>query len=132
MDDMMSKMQALLSDPESLQNLQELAAMLQNPEAAQTTGEAVSDTAPMADLPPAADTPNDTPPLDLGKLMAIGQAFAGMQDDETITLLLALKPHLSTGRAERVDKAVKLLRIWGAASVLREQGMLGDLLGGIL
>ena len=74
----------------------------------------------------------DVPPFDLAKLLAVGQALSAAQQDETAALILALKPHLSEERARRADRAVRLLRIWSAAGILRENGMLNDLFGGIL
>jgi hypothetical protein len=67
---------------------------------------------------------------DLSKLLAVGQALSAVQQDETAELLLALKPHLSEARAKRTDQAVKMLRLWAAAGVLRENGMMQDLFGG--
>ncbi len=124
MDDLMGKLSALLSDPESMRNLSELAAMLQQPE--QPTAEATE----TVDVPPDADgSTAEMPGMDFGKLMAMASVIGQMQDDENTALLLALKPHLREERAKRVDTAVKLLRIYRIAMVLREQGILGDLLG---
>jgi len=38
--------------------------------------------------------------------------------------LLALKPHLTDERQQRIDKAVKLLRIISVIPLLKEQGLL--------
>lgn len=115
MDDMMGKLQALLSDPEAMQNLQELSAMLKDSDAEDAT-------------PPECES--SELPFDMAKLLAVSQAVSQTEDDKNITLLLALKPHLSEPRRERVDNAVKLLRLYSAASVLKEQGMLDELLAG--
>ena len=48
MDDLTQKLQALLSDPESMRNLSELAAMLQEPQ---------------SDAPPEQPAPAATPPM---------------------------------------------------------------------
>ena len=118
MEDMTQKLQALLSDPESMRNLSELAAMLREPE---DSGETAAASSPQE--------PTAAPPMDLGKLMAIGQALSQMQADENIQLLQALKPHLSPERAGRADKAMKMLRLYHAAGVLRENGLLQDFFG---
>ncbi|MBQ8923067.1 MAG: hypothetical protein IJ060_13085 [Oscillospiraceae bacterium] len=119
MDDLTQRLQSLLSDPESMRNLSELAAMLREP------GEQEGDAppAPPPDGEPAA------PPFDLAKLMAVGQALQQMQQDENVQLLLALKPHLSPERAKRTDKAVRMLRLYTAAGILRENGLLQDFFG---
>ncbi len=117
MDDLTQKLQALLSDPDSMRDLQELAGMLRD---------APPDAAPEPEQP----APADNPMPDLSKLLAVGQALSAVQQDETAELLLALKPHLSEARAKRTDQAVKMLRLWAAAGVLRENGMMQDLFGG--
>ena len=48
--------------------------------------------------------------------------------DDRSRLLLALRPHLSDERRERVDKAVKLLRLASVLPLLQESGMLSDIL----
>ena len=116
MDDLTQKLQALLSDPESVRDLKELAAMLHDPP---------------PDGNPEQPEPSAGPLPDLSGLLAVGQALsAAQQQDETASLLLALKPHLSAERAKRTDKAVKMLRLWAAADILRENGMLQELFGG--
>lgn len=115
MDDLTQKLQSLLSDPESMRDLKELAAMLHDPppDEQQTQPESAA----------------ENPLPDLSKLLAVGQALSQVQQDETASLLLALKPHLSAERARRTDKAVRILRLWAAADVLRENGMLQELFG---
>lgn len=121
MDDLTGKLQTLLSDPESMQNLAELAAMLRAPD-----GE------PDAPEPAAAPAPDVSaggmPPIDFAKLMAVGRALSSVQNDETSALISALKPYLSAARAKRADQAVRLLKLYSAAGVLRESGMLTDLI----
>lgn len=110
MDDFSQKLSALLSDPESMQNLAELAQMLREPESG---GGSAAGAAPAPDLQ---------------KLMSAAQVLGQVQQDDTAALLLALKPHLSAERAQRADKAVRMLRIWRAAGILRENGLLADIL----
>lgn len=118
MDDLTQKLQSLLSDPESMRNLSELAAMLREPE-------------PQEGAAPSAPQPDGAaaPPFDLAKLMAVGQALQQVQEDDNVQLLLALKPHLSAERAKRTDKAVRMLRLYTAAGILRENGLLQDFFG---
>ena len=115
MDDLTGRLQSLLSDPESMRDLAELAAMLRQ-SGEDTDG---AESAEGAEMP------------DLTKLLAIGQALSGTQQDENTALLLALKPHLSAERQVRVGRAVRMLQLWNAVSVLRENGMLEGLLGGL-
>lgn len=124
MDDLTQKLQSLLSDPESMKHLSELAAMMQ---AADAPAEpAASDTGDTNHEAPA----SDAPPFDFAKLLAVGQALSAVQQDETAVLIRALKPYLSEARAKRADQAARMLRLWSAAGILRENGMLNDLFGG--
>lgn len=121
MDDLTGRLQSLLSDPESMHDLAELAAMLRQ------SGE----DADGADGAESAESAEDAGMPDLTKLLAIGQALTAAQQDENTALLLALKPHLSAERQVRVGRAVRMLQLWNAVSVLRENGMLEGLLGGL-
>lgn len=121
MDDLSEKLQSLLSDPESMQNLAELAAMLQG------NGEEASHADPsQADN---TDTVSDNDNcFDFSKLLLLGEIFSQMQEQDSETqLLLALKPYLSEQRSKRVDRAVKLLRLYSVFLSLKEKGLLNDL-----
>ncbi len=107
MDDLNGKIGALLADPESMKNLRELAEML-----------GVQKDTPAA---PVGEVP------DIGRLAAIGQAL-GSGEDARAALILALRPYLSAERAARAEKAAKRLRLWKTVSVLRESGMLDEML----
>ena len=50
------------------------------------------------------------------------------QKDKNSELLLALKPHLREERQARVDKAIKLLKLLALWNVLKDSGMLKNLL----
>ena len=121
MDDLTKKLQSLLSDPESMRDLRELAAMLHDPPPDAATEDPQEAPGPAA---------GEDPMPDLTKLLAVGQALSQVQQDETAALVLALKPHLSPERARRAEQAARMLRLWSAAEILRENGMLNDLFGG--
>lgn len=119
MDDLSEKLQSLLSDPESMQNLAELAAMLQG-----GGGEASAEDSSQAD---STDTDGDSG-FDFSKVLLLGEIFSQMQEQDNETqLLLALKPYLSEQRSKRVDRAVKLLRLYSVFLSLKEKGLLSDL-----
>ena len=63
----------------------------------------------------------------IGGILKVINLFKNKKEDSRIDLLLALKPHLSTQRAARVDKAVSLLKIAAFLPVLREEGLLESL-----
>ncbi len=115
-DNIADKIQSLLSDEESMNQIKELAAMFGG-----MNGE--NDTASSSE---AGDTETggsaDIDPLAIMSLLGTASA-----KDKDCELLLALKPHLSPERQKRIDKAVKLLKLYNIFTVMRENGMLNDL-----
>ncbi|MDO4156916.1 MAG: hypothetical protein Q4D37_09100 [Oscillospiraceae bacterium] len=122
MDDMMEKMQSLLSDPESMQQLQELAQMLQPDAEEQETGASSSST------DTAESTEESGGGFDFGTLMKVSQLMGSAEEDSDAALLLALKPHLRAERQKKVEKAVKMLKLLSVWTLLKESGMLKDFL----
>lgn len=120
MEDMFSKMQELLADPESMKQLSELAQMLQSE----------TDAAPAP--PPTEQTESAESggmPFDPMMLMKMGELLGNARkSDENTALLLALRPHLRVERREKVDKAVRLLQLMNIFTSLKESGMLQNLL----
>ena len=123
MDDLMKKIQEVLSDEQSMQQLNELAAMFRS----EMNG---APTHTPGDSPPPGDKPPEqtAPGFDLGRLMQLQGLFSNQQDDKNAALLLALRPHVSEARQQRIDRAVKLLRLYAMWSVLKESGLLQDLI----
>lgn len=69
-------------------------------------------------------------PKEIQAIMKIGSALKAPRQDDRTQLLLALKPHLSPARRERVDQAVKILRLLDILPLLKDSGL--DLLGNLL
>ncbi len=118
MDDIAGKISELLSDPEGMSKIKSMAEVLFG-SSSDDGGEKQKDT------PDGGFSLPDG--LDIGKMMSLISVFNNQKSDRRSELLLALKPHLSLERRERVDKAVKLLKIVSLLPILREQGLL-DLL----
>lgn len=119
MDDMMTKINEVLSDKESMEQLRQLAGML----GLDGQGGGTESSPP----PPAPSGSMDMP-FDAETLMRLGclmQSVSG--SDKNSDLLLALRPHLSPERTARVDKAVRLLRAFALFSAARESGLLDKL-----
>ncbi|GHU54365.1 hypothetical protein FACS1894132_08890 [Clostridia bacterium] len=97
----MANINDILKDPESLQNIKELADMFK-----------------------------DEFNLGDGKdiMSMVGGLFGGGQNNKNTDLLLALKPHLSEEKQYKVDKAIKLLGMVEIFLVLNESGALNELL----
>lgn len=117
MDDLFGKMQSVLSDPESMQQLQELAALMDDNEAADDKGQTAQQEQSSADMG-----------FDIGKLMELSSLMNSTKNDEDAALLLALKPHLKEERQHKVDKAVKLLKVLSVWKTLKDTGILKDFL----
>lgn len=120
MDDMMGKISEILSDKESMEQIKQLADML---------GMGPSSAAPPPAKPPPtqADSGGDLG-FDFGMLMQLQSVMqtAGAGDINS-DLLMALRPHLSSERQQKVDKAIKILRIFAVVSVVKEAGLLDKL-----
>ncbi|MBQ8622887.1 MAG: hypothetical protein IJ424_00690 [Oscillospiraceae bacterium] len=124
MEDIASKISEILSDEQSLKQLSELASMLG------LTGEAPA--LPETPQLPANPSPSDMP-FDIVTVMGLLSKFKECsKDDENINFLCALKPLLAEEKHERVDKAIKLIKLLNLWPVIKESGLLdsgGDLLG---
>lgn len=127
MDDMASKIQSILSDKDSLEKISELAAML---------GLSDAGGAPSADDDGAgAHDKHDNADSDIGNeaaaIMSMVSKLKSFEtDDDNIRFLKALKPLLGNEKQERVDKAVRLLRLLNLLPLIKDSGLIGgDLLG---
>ena len=109
MDDITQKIQSLLNDEESMRQIQELAAMFSSGNASDTAQDNSSDG---LGINPA----------------AIMQLIGSMStQDKNCDLLLALREHLSPEKQQKIDKSVKLLKLYSIFTAMRENGMLDDM-----
>ena len=122
MDDLMQKLQSVLNDKESMQQIQELASMLTS-----GNGDSPAESAPA----PSAASGDETLPFDIGKLMQLSSMMSQAgKPDKNIALLQALRPLLREENQVKVDRIVKLFRLISLWPVLKESGLLGgDLFG---
>ena len=132
MDNFDEKLNKLLSDPEALARVAELARGFG---VGQKTAETPDEAAPTPQASERAG--NDTGgSIDPGILGALGsldpKTLSGMagllgdltsKDDRRAQLLTALRPYVRTGRQEKMDRAVQLLQLSKAAR--RALGMFG-------
>ena len=109
MSDLTEQLSSILSDPEGMERIRSMAANL------------LSKNTEPPPLPTSTDT-GDLP--DLSKLMGIANTLKNQGDDDRIRLLYALKPHLSSEKQSRVDKAVKMLKLLSLAPLLKNMGIL--------
>lgn len=134
MDDLMSKIQEMLSDEESMNQIKQLAEMLGG--ATDDTGTTPSGGA-MPDLSslfsggkstaenPSGNSDSGGLGFDMGTLMQLqGLLKSVSSNDKNADLLYALKPHLREDKQAKVDKAVKLLKLFALWTVVKESGLL--------
>lgn len=113
----MEKIGKILSDEESVKQLSELAQLLMN----NNSGENVPEEKKCD------GNENNIP--DIGKIMQLTELMGTFsQNDRNTDLLLALKPHLKEERQQRVDKAVKMLKLLAVWNVAKESGLLNDII----
>ena len=139
MDDMMAKIQAMLSDEESMNQIKQLAGMLGAARNEENSNEKVQDNSQgMPDLSKLfssmssnqnSQSQNSSSDnglgFDIGTLMQLqGLMQSVSSNDKNTELLLALKPHLKEDKQVKVDKAVKLLKLLALWTVVKESGLL--------
>lgn len=123
MDDLMGKIQEVLSDEESMKQLTELASSLFSSSEGEGAGEE-SDS--VKEDKKEEDSGGGTD-FDFSKLLMMGQVMNSVSNDKNAELLIALKPLLKEERQAKVDKAVKMLKLFAVFNVLKESGMLNDI-----
>lgn len=130
----MGKIGELLSDEESIKQLSELAQMLMTDTASgqeSDNSESGGDENENSDENTESDESGGlfSGGFDFGALMKLQGLMGAMtQKDKNSELLLALKPHLREEKQEKVDKAIKLLKLLAVWNIIKESGMLKDLL----
>lgn len=161
MDDLMNKLQDVLNDEESMKQIKELADMIasQAPSAEENSlvsvpaqtggiGSVPQNTGGMPDISallrglgmgggaaPSAAAPaqQPAPNIDISKIMQIGQVISqANKSDKNVDLLLALRPLLKEENQNKIDKLIKIFRLLAVYPVLKESGLLGGDLFGLL
>lgn len=148
---MMDKIQGILSDEESMHQVQELYNMLMG-----ETASSCSNDCPQSDCEcngesqceeqnqcqeedhsecgcqeeeQACDDDQAGPSdggFDFMLLFKIQELLNNGGSDKNSDLLCALKPHLSAKKQDKVDKAVKIMKLIAIFNVLKESGLLKD------
>jgi Predicted membrane protein len=123
MDDLSGKINELLSDPESMEKIKNLASMF----ASSSGGGASSESEPSDGGGGGGKSGGGGDggfPIDPAMLMKLKSAMDLMhKDDPRVDLLLALKPNLSGDRRKKIDEAIHILRLLSLMPMLREQGI---------
>lgn len=116
MDDLTEKISGILNDPESMKQVREMAESLFSQKTEQ-----VNQKNDLSTLLGGEGMPD---PQQLEMLLGLFSKLKSSGDDNTSKLLLALKPHLSGDRRERVDTAIKILKILELLPLIKESGLI--------
>lgn len=103
MDDISEKLSQILSNKESMDMVKEMAENLLGSN--QTS------------------QPSITDGIDMAKVMGIIGKLKASSNSSREKLLLALKPHLKEERQQRLDTAVKILKLLEIAPLLKDSGI---------
>ena len=117
MDDLSARLAEILNDPKAMNEIRTMAEGLFTEKKQENPQEN-----PKNEL--AALLPSGLDMNQMANLIKIMNTVKSRQDNTRAQLLLALKPHLSEPRREKVDTAVKLLQLIEALPLLKESGLL--------
>jgi hypothetical protein len=119
----LSNLSGILSDPEAIKNISDLAQMLQD--GINDSGETTESNENSANSETGfGDIFGD---IDLGQILTLVSLFTDPPKDKNVDFLLALSPLLSEERRPKVQRAVKLLKMYDLYITLKESGMLENI-----
>ena len=120
MDDMESKLGSILGNPDMMAQIMAMAQKMGGNQEPSPPSQAEQ-----ASIPAISPLPEG---LDIGMLTKIaGIAGSAGVDQNQKTLLLALKPYLSTDRIGKLEKAMRAAKLAGVTTSLLGSGILGQL-----
>lgn len=112
MDDFMQKIQDVLSDEESMKQIEELAQMFGAQNTDENNNSADSDSG-----------------INMGSIAVLGELLKSANtSDKNTELLRALKPLLKEEKQHKVDKAIKILKLVAIYTAVKESGTLNEFL----
>lgn len=120
MDDISQKLAELLNDHESLNRMHEMAENILGSENSAKSN--TQNQAPASDLTSAFDE-SGFDPAQIAKIISVISRIKNTASDNRSNLLMALKPMLSPPRREKVDTAIKFLKLIDMLPLLRESGL---------
>ncbi|WP_051588787.1 hypothetical protein [Ruminococcus sp. NK3A76] len=128
MDDIVSKLQGVLGDENAMAQISELAKMLSgSSEPEQQSGSSNEGLSQLSSLlggsPPPGQQSGGIDPATMLKLGSV--ISAATSNDDSINLLLALKPMVSEEKQAKIDRVISVFRLLAAYPALKESGLLG-------
>lgn len=128
LDDIVSKLQGVLGDENAMAQISELAKMLSgSSEPEQQSGGSNEGLSQLSSLlggsPPPGQQSGGIDPATMLKLGSV--ISAATSNDDSINLLLALKPMVSKEKQAKINRVVSVFRLLAAYPALKESGLLG-------
>lgn len=122
MDDLTARISEMLADPSTVERLQGLASQIIGNDGSADLSK-LGNMLGMQQPSPPSDT-GGISPEQMGKMMKVIGALNSSKPDSRAVLLTALRPYLSAERQQRLDTAVKLLKIAAVLPAITESGLL--------
>jgi hypothetical protein len=125
------KISELLSDPESIRQINELADMLR-----EGLSEANTQTESEQPQSPAASEERGNPEdlsgepfggVDFAQILQILALISDPPKDKNVDFLSALKPLMSEEKQPKIERSIKLLKLYDMYAVLKENGLIPNL-----
>ncbi len=127
----MGKIQEVLSDEESMNQIKKLAEMLGMENGMGASPDTSSDSSSGNNNSQSGSAPAFD--FDVNKIMALKSIMAkANQHDSSTDFLMALRPLLKDETKVKADKVIKIFRIMAIWPVIKESGILGGDLFGLL
>ena len=125
MDDISAQLNKILSDPQSMAQIQTIMNGL-----GVTTGDNQSQTTSQNNAQTNQQSDSN---LDMMSIMTkVAPLLSTIkQDDNSAKLLSALKPMLSEKRQEKITQAIRILQLMKLMPLLKDSGILSSVLGGL-
>ena len=128
MDDLMSKLQGVLGDENAMAQISELAKMLSgSSEPPQESSNAESGgLSELSSLLGGSAQGQQGAGIDPAAMLRLGSVIsAATKNDDSVNLLLALKPMVSEEKQAKIDRVISVFRLLAAYPALKESGLLG-------
>ena len=122
MEDLSAKLTQLLNDPEGMKQLQSMAQGLMG-EGGFDLSSLMPQEQPKQTIPDISGLMGGVSPDQINMMMKLMSAFNSTKEDDRTRLLMALRPHLTDKRKQRVDQAVKLLKLASVLPLINESGI---------
>ena len=122
MEDLSTKLTQLLNDPEGMKQLQSMAQGLMG-EGGLDLSALIPQEQEKPVMPDISGLMGGVSPDQMSMMMKLMSAFNSTKEDDRTRLLMALRPHLTDKRQQRVDQAVKLLKLASVLPLISESGI---------